>query len=77
MTFVATYFEIKHSTKFIGERKKKLLPAPEGIQIQDNTGQRDEIWIDGSKVLDVTQICTSPARLGQRRQEVAGRPPHP
>jgi large subunit ribosomal protein L9e len=67
MRFVTAHFPIKHlinDTKeefsfshFMGERERKIIKAPAGVKILD--GQKDEIILEGSNVLNVTQTAAT------------------
>jgi large subunit ribosomal protein L9e len=65
MRFVTAHFPIKHlinDTKdefsfshFMGERERRTIRAPPGVKILD--GQKEEIVLEGSNLLDVTQTA--------------------
>jgi large subunit ribosomal protein L9e len=66
MRFVTAHFPIKHSIQdnrefgfnhFMGEREKRVISAREGVEIKDSPTQKEEIWIEGSNLLDVTHTC--------------------
>jgi large subunit ribosomal protein L9e len=66
MRFVTAHFPIKHIIQgnrefsfnhFMGERERRTITAPEGVEIKDSIGQKEEIWVEGSNLLDVTQTC--------------------
>jgi large subunit ribosomal protein L9e len=65
MRFVTAHFPIKHlinDTKdefsfshFMGERERRTIKAPKGIQIKD--GAKEEIILEGTNLLDLTQTA--------------------
>jgi large subunit ribosomal protein L9e len=66
MRFVTPRFPIKHSIQgnsefgfnhFMGERERRVITAPRGVEIKDSTSQKEEIWIESSNLIDVTQTC--------------------
>jgi large subunit ribosomal protein L9e len=65
MRFVTAHFPIKHLindakdefafSHFMGERERRTIKAPAGVVIKD--GQKEEIILEGSNLLDVTQTA--------------------
>jgi large subunit ribosomal protein L9e len=65
MRFVTAHFPIKHLindskdefsfSHFMGERERRTIKAPKGITIRD--GQKEEIILEGSNLLDLTQTA--------------------
>lgn len=72
MRFVTAHFPIKHTinsehnqfsfTHFMGQREKKMVDAPQGVKISDSPSQKEEIWVEGNSLDDVSLTC---ARIHQ------------
>lgn len=67
MRFVTAHFPIKHVisegkdefsfTHFMGQREKKIIKAPAGVRIIDSPSTKEEIWIEGNDLEDVSHVC--------------------
>ncbi|OHT02542.1 ribosomal protein L6 [Tritrichomonas foetus] len=67
MRFVTAHFPIKHTisdkndefafTHFMGQREKKRVVAPAGVIIKDSPSQKEEIWVEGNSLDDVSLTC--------------------
>ena len=65
MRFVTAHFPIKHTingqefafTHFMGQREKKKVVAPPGVVIKDSPNQKEEIWVEGNNLDEVSLVC--------------------
>ena len=64
MRFVSSHFPIKHMiedngrkfsfTSFMGQKERKGIHTPETVKIMDSPAQKEEIWIEGNNLDEVS-----------------------